>query len=706
MQNQFEGRGGDGKEAEARVRRALHVHQQGQFEVAREIYEGVLKDHPGHFDALFLLGTLSAQTGRYQDAVNLLDLAIAIDPNAAQTWNNRGNALQELKRPQEALDSFDRAVALQPEYVEAWNNRGNALKDLRRLEQALASYDHALLLRPDFAEAHMNRGNVLRNLRCPGEALRSYERALRLKPHYAEAHLNHGNAMKDLQRLDEALVSYGRALRARPDYAEAFGNRGNILAEMKRMQEALASYNEAMTLDPQCQGAAEGLLYTRMKICDWSGFTASLTRLEQAIQTAKRVISPFPLLALLDCPDLHRRAASEFVQANFPRVHPYIAPTTRTTSENIRIGYFSSDFRNHAVGRLMVELLEAHDKSRFEIFGISFGSGTADDVQLRVAAACDRYFDVRDKSDHEIARACRAAGIDIAIDLNGHTKDARTGIFAQGCAPIQVNYLGYPGTMGADYFDYIIADATVIPKDQQIFYTEKVVYLPNSYLINHSGRRVPQRAFTRQEFGLPESGFVFCCFNNNYKITPSTFKAWMAILQAVPGSVLWLFEDNAAVAKNLRREAGTQGIEDHRLVFAGFMPSHDEHLGRYTLADLFLDTSPYNAHATATDALWAGLPVLTRVGRSFAGRVAASVLKALDLPELVVQTDAAYQDKAVDLARDTTGLAAIRSRLARNRNSCALFDAQAFARHIECAYSAMYTRHRAGRAPECIEICG
>lgn len=694
----------DGDEADARVRHALSLHQRGRLDVARDIYKAVLTAHPDHFDALHLLGTLAAQTGCFQDAIELLDRAIAADPQVPQAWNNRGNALQELRRPLEALDCFDRAVALNPGYVEAWNNRGNALKDLKRLDEALASYDKALTLRPDYAPAHMNRGNALRDLKLPHHALRAYDQALRLNPRYPEAHLNRGNALRDLHRPEEALASFDHALRARPDYAEAIGNRGNILAELKRMPESLASYVRALALDPQCANVAEGLLYTKMKICDWGGMKESLLNLEQAIQRSGKMPSPFMILALLDSPDLQQQAASNFVAANFPRSAARREFARKPSHGRIHIGYFSSDFRTHAVGQLMVELLEAHDRSRFKISGFSLEPGVADDLQRRIAAACEQFFAVRDRSDREIARLAREAGLDIAIDLNGHTKDARTGVFADGCAPIQVNYLGYPGTMGADYIDYIIADSSVISVDQRAFYMEKVVYLPNCYLVNHSNRQITPRAFTRQEFGLPESGFVFCCFNNNYKITPATFDTWMTILQAVPGSVLWLFEDHAAAAENLRREARARGVADHRLVFTGFMASHEEHLGRYKLADLFLDTFPYNAHATATDALWVGLPVLTRVGRSFASRVAASVLKAIGLPELIAQESAQYQQKAIELAHDAATLAQIRSRLCANRSSSTLFDTKGFARHIESAYGAMYTRYQAGLKPDSIEI--
>jgi predicted O-linked N-acetylglucosamine transferase (SPINDLY family) len=351
----------------------------------------------------------------------------------------------------------------------------------------------------------------------------------------------------------------------------------------------------------------------------------------------------------------------------------------------------------------MAELFELHDKSKFEIFGFSFGPVNNDDMQVRVSSAFDHFYFVNDKSDHDVASLSRQLGIDIAIDLKGFTQDYRLGIFAYGCAPIQVNYLGYPGTMGTDFIHYVIADTTVIPETNQQFFTEKVVYLPHSYQVNDSKRAISHRLFTKPEVGLPGSGFVFCCFNNVYKILPSTFDGWMRILKSIDGSVLWLLDDNPTATSNLQKEAQARGVDPSRLVFAKRM-SLDEHLARLKLADLFIDTLPYNAHTTTSDALWAGLPVLTCMGESFASRVAASLLKAIDLPELITHSQQEYEAKAIELATNPALLKAIKDKLAANKLTKPLFDTKLFTKHLEAAYSSMFQRHQDGLPPDHIYI--
>jgi len=440
-----------------------------------------------------------------------------------------------------------------------------------------------------------------------------------------------------------------------------------------------------------------------MKLCVWSLCEENLDKLKVELSQSKPVTAPFPLLAVLDSPALQKTAAKVYAEIMFPERHALGCFDKGEPDRKIRIGYFSADFHNHATAYLMAELFEAHDSSRFELYGFSFGPNRNDEMRQRVSSAFDRFIDVRDKSDRQVARLSRDLGIDIAIDLKGHTQDARTGIFAEGCAPVQVNYLGYPGTMGVAYIDYVIADKTVIPAESQSDFTEKVVYLPHSYQVNDSRRRISDRVFTKKELGLPESGFVFCCFNNNYKILPSTFDSWIRILKAVEGSVLWLFEDNPTAARNLRKEAMARGVDGSRLTFAGRMPL-GEHLARHQLADLFIDTLPCNAHTTASDALWAGLPVLTCMGKSFASRVAASLLKAIELPELIAHTPEEYETKAIELATDPSKLNEIKGKLKRNRMTTPLFNSKLFARHIEAAFEEMHARYQAGLPPAVIEV--
>ena len=458
-----------------------------------------------------------------------------------------------------------------------------------------------------------------------------------------------------------------------------------------------------MSLKPDIDWVFGELLHTKMKICSWSGLAESLEDISQKVAANEKVAQPFPLLALNDDSFLHKKASEIYIQSRYP-FNTFLGQVLKhPASAKIRVGYFSADFHNHATGHLMAELFELHDKSQFELVGFSFGPITNDEMRLRLGRSFDQFIEVGGKSDVEVAKLSRDLNIDIAVDLKGFTQDARTGIFAHRAAPIQVNYLGYPGTLGADYIDYIIADKTLISPELQSCYSEKVVYLPNSYQVNDRKRLISDRQFTRKELGLPENGFVFCCFNNNFKILPTTFEGWMRILRAVEGSVLWLLQDNSWAAENLKKEAEKQGVAPDRLVFAERLPL-PEHLARHRQADLFLDTFPYNAHTTTSDALWAGLPVLTLMGRSFASRVAASLLNAIGLPELITFTQKEYEALAIELAMNPNKLEDIKLKLASKRLTAPLFDTPLFTKNLEAAYIKMMEQYQADLQPDHIAI--
>jgi predicted O-linked N-acetylglucosamine transferase (SPINDLY family) len=432
----------------------------------------------------------------------------------------------------------------------------------------------------------------------------------------------------------------------------------------------------------------------KMFMCDWQNFEAELESLSLRINKDQKSILSFPVLALIDSLAVLHKTSATWIKDKHP-INPLIGSTSKNVRRNkIRIGYYSSDFHDHATAHLMTELFELHDKNNFELIAFSFGPDTKDEMRQRLAKAFEQFIDVRFKSDKDIALMSRDMGIDIAVDLKGCTKDHRMDIFSYRAAPIQVNYIGFPGTMAAEYIDYIIADPTLIPIESQQHYSEKVVYLPNSYQVNDRQRVISEKVFNKEELGLPKDSFTFCCFNNNYKITPHTFDGWVRILKAVEDSVLWLFEDNPTAVINLRKEAQTKGIDPNRLVFAKRMKL-PEHLARHRAADLFIDTLPYNAHTTASDALWAGLPVLTCMGESFASRVAASLLNAIELPELITTTQEQYEATAIELATNPEKLKAIKDKLEKNRLTTALFDTPRFTKHIEAAYTQMYERYQA-----------
>ncbi len=642
------------------MQQALAAYQRGDWAEAERLCQVVLGAKSDYFDALNLRGAIAAQTGRTGEATSLLAQAVAINPTHADAHNNLGNALRDLRRHDDALACYERALQFKAGYADAYNNRGIVLRDLRRYSEALASYDLALKFKPGYAEAHNNRGVVL----------------------------------KDLDRAEEALIDYDHAIRIRPDYAEAHLNRGNALCDLKRFALALASYASALKLKPNHDFLFGTWLHTQMRVCAWHDYPVHLNTLNRGIAAGKKVTPLFSYLALSDSLPLQRQAAQIMVQDRYPTSLALGTIAKYPRHEKIRVGYFSADLHNHATAYLMAELFEKHDRSQFELTAFSFGPGKNDDMRERLAAAFDRFIDARHLSDKEIAQQSRALELDIAVDLKGFTLDSRPGIFAHRAAPIQVSYLGYPGTMGAEYIDYLIADATLITAAEHPHYTEKIVTLPDSYQVNDAHRPISDRRFTRRALGLPDSGFVFCCFNNNHKITPATFDGWMRILAQVQGSVLWLLEDNDVAAGNLRREAVQRGVSAERLIFAKRMPLA-EHLARHRAADLFLDTLPYNAHTTASDALWAGLPVLTCTGASFASRVAASLLTAIQLPELITATQDAYEALAVTLARDSQRLQQISQKLAANRLTAPLFDTERFTRHIENAYTQMVERYQA-----------
>jgi len=409
------------------------------------------------------------------------------------------------------------------------------------------------------------------------------------------------------------------------------------------------------------------------------------------------------VLGLIDDPGHQLLASQIYTKARYSSSPVLGDFAVRSADSRIRIGYYSADFRNHVVAELIVELLELHDRDLFEVYCFSFGVPSNDGMRQRIVNACDHFIDIQMKSDMDIVQMSRQIGIDIAIDLGGYTQDSRTRIFEMRCAPIQVNYLGYPGTMGADFMDYIVADKTMIPAENQKYFTEKIVYLPHCFQSNDSKRAISEKHFERVEFGLPENAFVFCCFNNNYKILPETFDSWMRILNAVAGSVLWLYVEQATAIENLRHQAQHRGVNPDRLIFARKM-NPDEHLARHQLADLFLDTQPFNAGATASTALWAGLPILTLMGNSFTSRYAASLLNAMDLPELITVTQQDYESSAMELATHPLKLAQIKEKLLRNRRESPLFNGALFARHMGAAYLEMHKRHVSGEAPTHIFI--
>jgi protein O-GlcNAc transferase len=670
---------------------------------ARLLCERLLEIDPEDETALLNLGNCQLKSISAEDALRTYDRVLGIKPDHADALNNRGNALLELKRPDEALASFDRALAIRPGDAEALNNRGNALLELSRPDDALASYHRALAAKPQYVEALYNLGGALLELKRPHEALAALERALSVSPGHADALSNRGIALLQLGRAEEALASYDRALTVQPEHADARSNRGDALLELGHREELVENCRALLRSRPGYDYGLGYLMRSQLQCCDWEEYDANAERISQAVRSGRRADPPFDFLVISESAEDQLRCARTFAEDKYPATAQPVWRRERYRHDKIRVAYLSGDLRNHAVAYLIAGLFEAHEKARFEITALSFTPGGSDEMGKRLVPAFDRLVEVGHRSDREIALMLRELEIDIAVDLQGYTKGCRTGIFAQRPAPVQVNYLGYPGTMGTPYMDYIIGDRTVIPAAHQSCYAERVVYLPDCYQVNDSKRGIAAHALSRAEAGLPKEGFVFCCFNNNHKINPRVFGIWMRLLQEVRGSVLWLLEDNPTAARNLQREAERRGVGPGRVVFAPRMKM-EEHLARHRLADLFLDTLPYNAHVTASDALWTGLPVLTHLGHTFAGRVAASLLAAVGLPELITRSWKEYEELALKLAANADLLASFRARLARNRATHPLFDTERYRRHIEAAYVTMWERIQRGEPPESFSV--
>lgn len=667
-------------------------------------YERAIALNPGDALALYNRGDVLRELKRFNEALASYEQAIAVDPDYAEAYCNRGVLLQELRQREAALDSYNRCLEINPGMAYAYLNRGNLFRETKKLDMALADYKRAIEAGSANADAYLNLGILLLELRQWSAALACLDRAIELNSDLAEAHCGRGLLLAQVMQFDAAIASFDKAITLKPDYAEAFGTRGDTLVGLKQYVGAIASYDQAILLKPDFPYLRGVRRHTAMYICDWSNLEFEVDRLAAGIDANDKVAAPLSVLALTNSARLQHKAAQIWVRDKYPAENSLQPILPHPVTDRIRLGYFSADFREHPVAMLAAEFLESHDRAKYEVIAFSLGSNTQDHVRKRLERAFDRFVDARDKSDQEVALLARSLNIDIAVDLGGYTAHSRTRIFALRAAPLQINFLGYPGTMGADYIDYLIGDRVVIPVEQRCHYTEKIVYLPNSFLPHDSTRSIATTAFTREDLGLPPTGFVFCCFNNNHKITPQTFDSWMRILRRVEGSVLWLSQNEPTAANNLRREAIRRGIDGDRLIFADRMPSMPEHLARQRVADLFLDTLPYNAHATALDALWAGLPVLTCVGEGFASRVAASLLNSIEMPELITTTPTQYEGLAVQLAENPQHLEEVKRKLARNRLKTPLFDTMAFTRYLEAAYTRMHERYLANLPPEDIYV--
>jgi protein O-GlcNAc transferase len=688
-------------ELQQRLTSALGFHQRGELAAARALYREILKDHPASFDALHLLGILCTDIGAPQEGIDLIRRALRIDAANARAHYSLASALIARGDDGAALASLEAAIARQSNFVDAWFLRGNVLQKLASFAEAAACYGEVIRLKSDFAPAYNNLAAAQRALRQLPEALASANAAVALQAAYPRALNNRGLILLDAKQGTAAVEDFQRALALTPAFPEALHNLGIALTQLRRFAEARDVFARLAELSPQFPHAQGNLLSAKLSIADWSGLQPLIDGVTNAVARGEHAVLPVTFLCVCGSATLQQRCAQRYTQGHFPP-RPAPQPRPHRAHDRIRVAYLSGDFGEHAITYLLCGVLEKHDAERFETIALSWDRKTEGAARQRVAGAFSRFIDVTALSDPEMASLMRELEVDIAVDLCGHTLGQRTQVMASRAAPLQINYLGLPMTMGAPYMDYLIADRYLIPEAHQAQYSEQVIWLPDCYQPNDDRRELAVAPRPRAAFGLPEQGFVFCSFNRNAKLNPMTFDIWMALLRSVDDSVLWLLASEASAAENLRREAQARGVDPQRLVFAGDT-AYADYLARYQHTDLFLDTTPFNGGATVSDALSMGVPVLTYAGESFAGRMAGSILTSLGLAELVAPSLAEYQTRALRIAHDPTYLAALRTHL-HKRSEHAYFETDRYRRHLESAYLAIWERHRAQLAPASLEI--
>lgn len=687
----------------AHVNRAAALIGLGRPEEALASAEQALIYAPQSLAAYTNMTSALVQLDRPFAAVEASDRALALGLEEAKLLLHRAAALIVLRRFEEALSAADRAIELDPNAPDAYGYRAHALSHLNRVAEAAASHERALALAPYSAQGHFSRAVALQFAREHLKAIESCDRALALQPAFADALQARATALHSLSRFDEAIANLNRALELQPEFAQAYALRGMCYGATNRPERALADFQVALEISPDLRLIPGQCAHLGLSVCEWDGLEAQIANIHAEIDKGNYAIQPF-VLALLPATPRQQQIIAECCYRDTNPGRRRKSGGTRAFNEKLRVAYYSSDLGDHPVGHLMVGLIEAHDRSQFEVISVSFGSDVSDATRVRIENASDRFVEAQGMTPEEIAEMSRKMNVHVAVDLNGYTKNMRPRIFSSGAAPIQVNYLGFPGTLGNEHIDYIIGDAVVTPPEHYPYFTERVVTMPHSYfLTNDIKRHVPARVSSRRDFGLADAGFVFCCFNGTHKITPDAFDSWMRVVGAVDGSVLWLNECGSTGMRNLRREAKDRGVAPERLIFAPRTPGL-EYLVRFSVADLFLDTFYYNAHATAAEALMMGLPVVTRLGETFAGRVGASLSTAIGVPELIATDTAGYERIAVRLAQDPAALKDIREKLARNIATYPLFDTNRYVRNLETAYREMWRRYEQGLAPDHIKV--
>lgn len=733
------------------ILQATRLQEAGKTDEAEVLFKKILKSNPLHFVALYSLGVIRYSNSDFEGALSCFLKAKKGNPAFAPLHFNIGLVHLKLGRIPEAMACLQKTLELDSGYEPAkkqlellraaagqteegtsgktggqhyaeitkaleLQSQGRAeeaeiifrdilaqddknvlaLYSVGAIEQqrgmsdkALVFFDRGVAAQADFAPMWFSRGVVLQSLKRHEEALESFDRALSINPQYVEAFINKGAVLAEMKRHRDALLNYEELLKIEPHNVRALNNRGILLSDFKMFDLAIQTYELLLQVDPEYEYALGLLAFAKLHSCDWNRIEEYCRRVTDGVRAGKRVCKSQGFLAISGDPHDHLICARTFADHYYPAQKP-IWQGEKYRHDKIRIAYVSPDFREHPVGHLTAGIFEQHDKEKFEIIAISLGLDDNSRLRERMVNAFSRFIDVRQMRSVDIAVMMHEMEIDIAVDLAGYTADSRTDIFAHRPAPVQVNFLGYSSTMGTDYMDYIIADRHIIPEECKPYYSENVIYMPDTYLPTDATVQISPDTPTREEHGLPAEGFVFCSFNHDYKINPPVFDVWMRLLKQVPGSVLWLMKLNESAERNLQREALNRGVEPERIIFATRVPRIEDHLARYRIADIFLDTTPYNAHTTTSDVLRAGLPVLTCRGKAFAGRVAAGLLSVVGMPELITDSLEEYEALALKLTQDRELLSSIREKLQENLKTTSLYDTVRYCRDLEQLYTTMW----------------
>lgn len=647
------------------LEKAITLHKKNEFEQARNLYEKIIEQEPKNFEATHLFACLNMQLKNFEYAFKLIDRSININPLHHAPHNNLGVIFRELKEYEKAIKAFTKAIELNPNYAEAYNNLAISLKDIKLYEEAIANFNKAIELKKNYAEAYNNLGVLFSETNNYKNALKNFEIAINIKQNYIEAFLNIANIYLNIEKYNEAYKFFEIALKLNPKLDD-----GSIF-EIKTQTN------------------------------NWIDFDENFLNLRRKILNNKIIAKPFLTTILFDDPNLLKENSTNY--ANSKGFNNKLFDKIKyNCKEKIIIGYYSSDFRNHAIGQLIVELLEFHDRKKFEIIGF-YNDIVEDDFTLRIKKSFSKFYNIKNLINSKVISLTKELKVDIAVDLNGYTKNSRVDIFSERFCPLQISFLGYPGTSGIKNIDYLIADKNLIPEKNKKHYTEKIIYLPNCYQPSDSGRLVIDKKLTRDKFNLKNNQFVFCCFNTAHKINPKIFDSWANILRETNNSVIWLLESNNISQKNLKQEAIIRKIDPERIIFCK-RTSSQEHIKRYQLADLFLDTFPYGAHTTANEALFSGLPIVTIIGESFQSRVCSSLLTTIDLKELITNSYKEYENLAISIAKNPQKLQSIKENLRTNINNSPLFKTKFYTENLEKAYINIYERHNNNLKPENIYI--